>query len=481
MGNLHISACKQLVVCFFAILTLATPLVAEQPKADLVLRNGKLYTADKDRTIKQALAVTGNTIVVVGRDEDVAPLIGPQTKVIDLGGKLVLPGMIDTHVHPIIGALNNSKCSLVGLKAELEILKPAIRACLDKEQGGADVWFEAVQLDNYGFSATTKDIDAIEAERPVALWGNDGHTVWVNSRGLELLGVRADTPDPAGGKISRDQSGAPNGSFADSASIFVSAKIPEPGLDERAALTEAVLKDMSAYGITSLMDAFVTTSEAEVWRKLYADGKLNMRVRTAIYIAAPSDSSDEAVSKLVAAAKSMDIDPDRLRSDMVKVFADGVMEYPAQTAAMLSPYLDKDGKATGHSGDLYFDPQKFAVLVTKLDAAGMTVHVHAIGDKAVRASLDGFEAARKANGVRDNRHQIAHLQVVNPEDFPRFKSLGVLADFQLDWGKREPATEGPLEPYLGPERYSRRHRSVHRQRPHHQRGPGQTNGTQKPN
>ncbi|HVQ11730.1 MAG TPA: amidohydrolase [Methyloceanibacter sp.] len=426
---------------------------AEDGKADVVLRNGKIYTADKARSIRQAIAFTGNTIVAVGDDKDMAPLIGSGTKVIDLGGKLVLPGMIDTHIHPIIGALNGAKCSLAGVKATIEALKPVIRDCLDRDQGGTDDWFEAVQLDNYGFSATAKDLDTIGTKRPVALWGNDGHTAWVNSRGLALLGVTAATQDPPGGKIARDATGAPLGSFADSAAIFVSEKIPEPPLEERAALTSAELKKMSAYGITSLMDAFVARAEAAVWRRLYDTGKLPMRVRMAIYVASPSDDSDEAVAGLIVASKAGDVDSNVLRSGVVKVFADGVMEYPAQTAALLSPYLDADGKLTKHAGELYFDPERFARLVQKLDAAGLTVHVHAIGDRAVRASLDAFASARAANGDRDNRHQIAHLQLVDPADLPRFKELGVIADFQLEWARREPATEGPLEPYLGPERY----------------------------
>ncbi len=425
----------------------------EQGKADVVLRNGKIYTADPSRSIKQAIAFSGNTILAVGDDGDMEPLIGPATKVVDLKGKLVLPGMIDTHIHPIIGAVDNAKCSLTGVKATMEALKPVIQACLAKDTGGAAEWFEAAQLDNYGFEATAKDLDTIEAKRPIALEGNDGHTVWVNSRGLELLGVTAETPDPRGGKISRDSSGAPTGSFADSAAIFVADKIPAPSVEEQAALTAAELKKMSAYGITSLMDAYVTPTEAKVWRLLYGSGKLPMRVRMAIYVADPNDDSDEAVSRLVAASKAGDVDPDFLRSGVVKVFADGVMEYPAQTAALLSPYLGADGKPTGKKGELYFDPQRFAWLVQKLDAAGLAVHIHAIGDYAVRASLDAFAAARKANGDRDNRHQIAHLQLVDPADFSRFKELGVIADMQLEWAKREPATEGPLEPYLGPERY----------------------------
>ena len=380
-------------------------------------------------------------------------LIGPETKVVDLDGKLVLPGMIDTHIHPIIGAVDNAKCSLAGVKATIDALKPVIQACLAKDGGGGDEWFEAAQLDNYGFQSTAKDLDAIEAKRSIALEGNDGHTVWVNSRGLELLGVTAETPDPRGGKIARDASGAPTGSFADSAAIFVADKLPVPSVEEQAALTAAELKKMSAFGITSLMDAYVTPTEAKVWRRLYDTGKLPMRVRMGSYVANPNDDSDEAVARLVAASKEGDVDPNFLHAGVVKVFADGVMEYPAQTAALLSPYLDANGKPTETKGELYFDPERFDRLVEKLDAAGLTVHVHAIGDYAVRASLDAFAAARKANGDRDNRHQIAHLQLVDPADFPRFKELGVIADMQLEWAKREPATEGPLEPYLGPERY----------------------------
>jgi predicted amidohydrolase YtcJ len=176
----------------------------EKAKADVVLRNGKIYTADPARSVRRALAFTGNTIVAVGSDTDVAPLIGPKTKVVDLVGKLVLPGLIDTHIHPIIGALNGAKCGLAGVKATIDTLKPVIQDCLARDQGSADEWFEAAQLDNYGFSATAKDLDTIEATRPVALWGNDAHTVWVNSRGLALLGVTAETPDILGGKIARD-------------------------------------------------------------------------------------------------------------------------------------------------------------------------------------------------------------------------------------------------------------------------------------
>ena len=441
-------------VGLISCLWLANVWAIEDGRADVVLRHGKIYTADPERSVRHAVAIKGNTIVAVGEDDEVAPLIGAATTVIDRKSKLVLPGLIDTHIHPVQGAVSGAKCSLANVQATIEALTPVIRTCLNKEQGGPDEWFEAVQLDNYGFSATAKDVDKIEAKRPVALWGNDGHTVWVNSRGLELTGVTADTPDPSGGKIGRDASGAPTGTFADTATLLVDNKIPVAPLEERARLTAAELKKMSAFGITSLMDAYVTSAEQAVWRNLYDTGRLPVRVRMAIYLADPNaNDSDEAIARVVKLSKEGEVDPDFLRAGVIKIFADGVMEYPAQTAALLNPYLDENGKPTKHSGELYFDPQRFASLVQKLDAAGLTVHIHAIGDRAVRASLDAFAAARAANGDTDNRHQIAHLQLVDPGDFPRFKELGVLADFQLEWAKREPATEAPLEPYLGPERY----------------------------
>src|SRR5262245_33753680 len=243
LGRLALRAQALVVIGgIVSCLWLADTQSAEGGKADVVLRNGKIYTADPARTIRHAIAFSGNTILAVGDDRDVASLIGTTTTVVDLAGKLVLPGLIDTHIHPIIGAVNGAKCSLAGVKATLDALKPVIHACLAKEVAGPDEWFEAVQLDNYGFSATSLDLDRVEATRPIALWGNDGHTVWVNSRGLAVLGVSGATPDPRGGKIARDASGVPTGSFADSAATFVSEKLPTPSVEEQAALTAGIPK-----------------------------------------------------------------------------------------------------------------------------------------------------------------------------------------------------------------------------------------------
>lgn len=428
---------------------------AEDRKADVVLWNGKIYTADQARSVRQSIAFTDNRIVAVGDYHEVASLIGPSTKVVDLGGKLVLPGLIDTHVHPIDGALNGTKCSLAnvggGKPPTLEALKPVIQDCLRERPGGENDWLVAVQLFNYGFKATARDLDNIERTRPVALEGNDGHTMWVNSRGLKLLPKKVNAMH----RNACDVSGAP-GLVVDGVGLVEEKKLlPE----ELASLTAAVLDDMSANGITSLMDPRVGPNEEEVWLRLYRAGLIPMRVRMALYLDEfvennPYDDIDETVKQLVKASKEGDVDPNLLRAGIVKVFADDEMECPAQAAALLRPYLDGHGKPSNNSGKLDLDP-KFAQLVAKLDAASLAMHVHAIGDKAVQKTLDAFAAARAANGDKDNRHSIAHLQLVHPDDFPRFKEFGVIADLQLLWAKRDPANEEPLQPHLGPDRYRR--------------------------
>ena len=428
-------------------------LAASDDMADVVFKNGRIYTVDANRSVRQALAITGNTITAVGRDAEIEAFVGPDTQVIDLGGKFVMPGMIDTHSHPIFGAVNASKCSLADIPATLAAIGPVIRQCLADRPDTGDGWLEVVQLYNYGFDATATDFDAIEATRPIAVVGNDGHTLWANTRAMEVAGITAATADPPGGKIVRDAAGNPTGAFADTAMALIQDNIPTPSIAGAAAVTEAALAGMMANGLTSVTDAYVTRREAPVWQFLQSTGRLKMRVRAAIYLEDLEDDGDAKIGMIAAMAKAGSTDADFLRMDSVKIFADGVMEAPTQTAALLAPYLDAAGRPTGNSGELYFDQATMDSIVTKLDAAGLTVHIHAIGDRAVRASLDAFEAAFDANGATDNRHQISHLQLVDPADFHRFAELGVIANFQLEWAKRDASNVGPIEPYLGTERY----------------------------
>jgi predicted amidohydrolase YtcJ len=434
------------------VFALACPPASAEP-ADIVLRNGKIYTVDPARSLQSALAIKGNTIAAVGRSTEIEKMIGPNTKIVDLGGKFVMPGLIDAHSHPVPSAATAVKCSLAGVKPTIAAIKPVIQKCLADGSGGPRDWLEVVQLYNYGFQATAADIDTIEAARPIVIVGNDGHTMWANTRALAVAGITSGTKDPPGGKILRDATGTPNGVFADTAVLLVWKFIPARSTEEMAGLTEKAIAGMNAVGLTALTDAYLTDAELAVWENLYRTGRLKMRVRGAVRVEDLDDSDDATVDKLVATAKAGTIDPDWLRADSVKMFADGVIEYPAQTAALLRPYLTEKGQPTGNAGELYFEQDKFNKLVTKLDKAGLTIHIHAIGDRAVRACLDALEAARKVNGPADNRHQIAHLQLVDPADFARFAKLGVIANVQLEWAKRDPSTGAPIEPYLGPDRY----------------------------
>lgn len=440
-------------IAFAALVLLPLVASAAEGPADLVLRNGKVYAVDPSRSVAQAVAVRGNTILAVGTNAEIDRLTGPSTEVVDLAGRLLLPGLIDAHTHPIYGAVNAAKCSLDGVDPTIEQIAPVVQDCLKGRPGGAEDWMEVVQLSNYGFEATAADLDRITSERPLVLLGNDGHTAWVNTVALKLTGITRDTPDPEGGKIAHDAQGEPTGFLADNAMMLATKLIPAPSTAERADATAAALKDMNAVGITSLQDAYVSPDDAAVWALLYRSGRLPMRVREVEAFDDLSDGGDAVIEGLKKGAAEATLDPDRLRMDSVKIFADGVIEAPTQTAALIEPYLDADGKPTENRGELYFEQEKANNIVTKLDAAGLTVHVHAIGDRAARASLDAFAASRAKNGVTDNRHQIAHLQLVDPADFGRFADLGVLADFQLLWAVRDSSNEGPLEPYLGPERY----------------------------
>src|SRR6476646_7713633 len=227
------------IVGLFCCLWLNDVRAAEHGKADVVLRHGKVYTADPERSIRQSIAFTGNSIVAVGDDDEVALLIGPATRVVDLGGRLVLPGLIDTHTHPIDGAVSGTKCSLAKVPGEpptLKALKPAIQECLAKEPGDADDWLEAVQLYNYGFKATAHDLDRIEKKRPIALEGNDGHTMWVNSRGLALLKEKI-AVNPRGNNACH---------ISARPGLVVDGDVEGKELScrERVSLTAAVLKDM---------------------------------------------------------------------------------------------------------------------------------------------------------------------------------------------------------------------------------------------
>jgi predicted amidohydrolase YtcJ len=398
------------------------------------------------------MALRGNTIVAVGTQRAITALVGPHTQTIDLRGRTVLPGIIDAHTHPAESAPDLAKCSLGDKQLTPAQIKTRVGACLKEKPGPPAQWFEVVQVNPTGLKLTRADLDSILTGRPMVLSGSDGHTAWANSAALTAAHVTAATRDPTGGRIERDAGGLATGTLRDDAIEVVLGVKPPPSLDYEVAQLEKAFAAMRATGITSVQDASVDEHLMQIYKRLYDAHNLNMRVRGCFHLVDLRRPARQLIEEAVKFRDRWAVDPEFLRADAIKIFADGVIEYPSQTAALLEPYLDANGRPTRNRGPSYFEQDNLDRMVSAADAAGLSVHVHAIGDRAVRAALDAFAYSRRQNGPGDNRDQIAHLELVNPADFPRFKALGVIANFQLLWAEREAYIDNGTLEYLGPER-----------------------------
>ncbi len=419
--------------------------------ATVVLRGGTVRTMDAQGRVASAVAVRGGEIVAVGSDAEVADYIGHDTQVVELAGRTVLPGFIDGHVHPAMGAERLAMCSVDGVALTVDqIIAYAQEACLPYEPQPVPEgkWFEIANVNPTNFVATAADLDRLSSTRPVALHGIDGHTEWVNSRALALAGITAETPDPPGGQIERDANGQPTGFLKDAAQGLVDSIIPPMTLDERVALAGQALDLLRSKGITAVQDAWASESTLAVYEAMERAGTLKMRVRAALM----SDIvDDEAEYQRLLGLRARFAGHPLIQADAVKIFSDGVIEYPTQTAAMIKPYLDANGRPTSNYGGRYFDQAVLNRYVARLDRSGFTIHTHSIGDYTTRAVLDALQAARQANGAGDNRHQIAHLQIVDPADFPRFAALGVAANMQLFWAMPDEYSIDAVQPFILPE------------------------------
>jgi predicted amidohydrolase YtcJ len=419
--------------------------------ATLVLRGGKVMTMDAGGTIASAVAVRGGRIVAVGSDAAMAGYINDETKVVELDGRMLLPGFIDAHIHPVLGSERMNECSAGGETLKVDVLVQIALDCVAADPAPRnDKWIQVVNVNPATFVATADDLDAISTVRPVILIGIDGHTSWVNHKALTLAGITAATPDPVGGQIERDAHGNPTGFLKDAAQGLVTALIPPLSFAERKALAQQAIELIRSKGITSVQDAWASEEAMDVYEALAKDGTLKMRVRATL---ASEVVDDEAEYKRLNALRARFAHHDLIRANGVKIFSDGVIEYPTQTAAMIVPYYDGHGGATTNYGGRYFEQSVLNAYVTRLDAEGFTVHTHSIGDYTTHAVLDALAYARDKNGVTDNRHQISHLQVVDPADFPRFAALGVAANMQLFWALPDVYTIDAVQPYMRPDRF----------------------------
>ncbi|MFM9369859.1 amidohydrolase [Streptomyces sp. Da 82-17] len=424
--------------------------MSDSTPADLVLTDGPVHTLSPARARASSLAVRGERIVAVGHDE-VRELIGPRTEVVDLRGKLLIPGFQDAHVHPVGGGMEMGQCDLSGattLTAYREMISAYARSHPDAEWITGGGWaMEAFP----GGLPTAAELDALVPDRPVYLVNRDHHGAWVNSRALECAGIDARTPDPADGRIERDADGTPTGMLQEGAANLIGRLLPEPTLEEKVAGLLRAQELLHSLGITAWQDALLgehanLTDPTDAYLTTAEDGRLTARVVGALWWdrARGTEQIDELVARREAGTRG------RLRCTSVKIMQDGVAENG--TAALLGPYLDGCGCTSDNSGISFVPPKELRSYVTELDARGFQVHFHALGDRAVREALDAVEAARAANGFTDTRPHLAHLQVVHPDDIGRFARLGASANLQPLWAVHEPEMDELTIPFLGPER-----------------------------
>ena len=404
----------------------------------IVLRGARMLTMDDSKPEAKAIALVDGKIAAVGSDADVEPFL-KGARVYDLpGDALVLPGFQDSHNHLIWSAAQAEDISLTdvsdeaGLRAAIEPVMAALPENAWLRGGG---WSVAVYKE-----PSAAVLDKITGNRPAWFEDVDGHSGWANSAALKAAGINANTKDPEGGRIDRDAEGNPTGMLRENAMALVADLLPDyPDSQVDAGLAKAQAEAIG-YGITAIIDPSAEDWMLKGYQRADAEEKLKLRVEAAVKVEAGNESLDGSVIRL----KNTYSGP-HLEVTSIKLFVDGVIE--TGTAALLEAYVGSNS-----SGELLFTQEQLNEIAISADAIGLQLHAHAIGDRDVRAALNAFEAAQDANGKRDSRHQITHLELVDPTDIPRFKELGVIANIQALWAYPDTYIVDLTQPKIGPER-----------------------------
>jgi len=448
------SYCKAVIAsCMVASGTpLATAAHAQAPAfvepAQLVLRGGAVFTADAETPAATAVAVRAGRIVYVGDDAGVDQFVGSDTRTLEIGDGLMLPGFHDSHVHIAAGGLGLAACDLSGDET-VEAVTNHIAACARDNPSAAWVRGRGWQLGVFPDARPTRQqLDAVVPDRPAFFMSADGHTGWANSRALALAEVTATTPDPQGGRIERDAAREPTGTLRDAAAMLVARHAPAPSNAEIKAAIVRSIALANSFGITSVHDANVAEALLAPYLELDRENALHARVTIAAQVDATLPDVAAVPAELARIERLREqYRGTRLKITAAKLGADGALE--AQTAALLEPYV-----GGADNGPTFMKPDVFEAMLVALDRAGVQAHVHSIGDRAARMSLDAVAAARAAN-PNGPMHQLAHLQLVHPADIARFEPLRVAANIQGLWAYRDEETIELVEPKIGPERAAR--------------------------
>lgn len=404
--------------------------------ADFVFRNGRVYTVTGQQKWAEAVAVRGNTIAHVGNEAGAMTMVGPSTRVVDLDGKLLMPGFVEGHIHPFFGAFLSS-----GVNLQVPTKEEALAAIAKyaKENPDGPVRGFGWRVDMFGPEGPNRqELDAVLPDRPGFFFAVDAHSIWANSKSLEVAGINRDTPDPVPGfsYYAKDKKGDPNGFILEISAMLELINAIEPITAE--SLQRALedwLPNAAAAGITSILDAGVPAVASQaaligLYTNIERKGSLPFRVVASYFVKAPP--FDDAVAQFLETRDQ--ISTDLVHVGMIKIMGDGTQG--GYTAWLIDPYADKPDSI----GMSPFTEQQWGQLVGAIDSAGIDMHVHACGERTARAALDAFEAAIAKNPARDRRHSIAHLIYVDDADNARFTKLGVGAQFSANWFSADPDT-----------------------------------------
>lgn len=387
------------------------------PFADIIITNAHIFTSDLSNLYAEALAVKGNQIAYVGNTAGVEEWRGPETRVIDAQGNTLLPGFIDSHFHLLWGSIWLGNAQLQEVKS-LNDLKEVLMEFAAQNQTTPWVLGRGIK---YGIVSTRQELDAIVADRPVYVGAYDGHTAWANTRALEMAGILHPGKEIGpNGIVVRDEDGLATGELREGDAMnAVHNLVPEPDEARKRELLKLAMKQITATGVTSVHNMNGDMQEMLTYAAVEDAGEMLLRVYVPYWV--KPEATEDMLSEAAAMAK---IQGEKARGGAAKFFMDGVWE--SYTALNLDPYAD-DPDATE---DGIWSLERFTQMAAACDKMGLQIFVHACGDGAVRRTLDGYEAIQKLNGVRDSRHRVEHIEVVHPDDIPRFKELGVIASMQ---------------------------------------------------
>jgi len=399
-----------------------------QDSADLIITNARIYTVEADQPWAEAVAIDDGKIVAVGAVSEMDSLRGDTTRIVDLGGRFLMPAFGDAHVHPILGGMAFSRCPLYEGDT-IEDYQSIIKKCIAGSPGNGTIYGIGWQDSFFPPSGIPhkKWLDAVSTDRALIFKSVGGHSYWVNSKALELAGITKDTPDPTNGVINRDEAGEPIGALQETAQDLVGELVPVPSAAEMQQAIVYTAQHFNSLGITSWHDAGIdlaadgSSPTLDAYKAVLDKGALTSHVTIALKW--ENGRALEQIPTIIDAVKRAE--DWGLNAKYVKFYLDGVI--PQKTAAMIEPYAHSHER-----GPIQIQPDVLSAAITRLDAEGIQAHVHAIGDRATRVSLDAFAASLAKNG-KTNRPMISHLNVVDPADQKRFGSLGVIAIFQPTW------------------------------------------------